>query len=97
MNFPPNVDPVHMIVEDIRAWAHGQRERIGRFFARNVARLKPRCECGYPLVQRFDGLWVCGVCMYNDDHLPEHLAAFPRELRRGCPCYACRKRNRETP
>lgn len=27
----------------------------------------PHCYCGWPLVYRFDNLWICGRCT-NDGH-----------------------------
>lgn len=76
------------------AWLYNTKNRFGEWFSKNIFRFKPRCECGWLLVQRFDGLWVCGTCMFSDDHLPEDLKAMSQKRREDCRCYACSKRKR---
>lgn len=72
---PPGVPPLAYMRAHFIAWRHNLRNRIGRFVSRHLVRLTPRCECGWALVQRFDGPWVCGAC----------LNGTPKD----CPCYLC--------
>ncbi len=58
----------------IWTWQYNLRNKIWLFVARRLFRPDPRCVCGWPLAQRFDGTWLCGHCLNGDD---------------ACPCYLC--------
>lgn len=79
-------------------WWHNLTGRVGDRLVAFLG-LAPRCECGWRLAQRFDGLWLCGRCYH---------VAFPeqdplREVRNRetivCSCYLCNglaRKNRES-
>jgi hypothetical protein len=69
------VRPFEYVRAYLSAWWYNLRNRVGFFVSRHLVRMTPRCECGWALVQRFDGLWVCGSCLNGSDAT--------------CPCYLC--------
>lgn len=46
----------------LEAWAYNTKRRIMTRIVR-LLRLRPFCPCGWPLTQRFDGMWICGACL----------------------------------
>lgn len=69
------VHPFDYMRGSLGAWWYNLRNRVGFFVSRRLVRLTPRCDCSWPLAQRFDGAWVCGRCLNGSDH--------------DCPCYLC--------
>jgi|GEM_PF-5829584 len=57
------------------AWRYNTWMRAMRMIA-SCFGIPPICPCGWPLTQRFDGLWICGSCInagrgYYDEVLDE--------------------------